>query len=199
MNILQINSSARSNGAFSTQLANVLATKLLNSHAGSTLVLRDLATNPHPVLDEATLAALMTAAEARTAAQAASVAKNDALIAEVQAADTLIIATPMYNFGITAQLKNWIDAIARAGVTFKYGTNGPEGLLIGKKVYVVLTRGGVHRGTTGDTIADYMRTVLGFLGMSQVEFIYAEGLNMGDEMQSKGISQAHSEIELAVA
>jgi len=199
MNILQINSSARSNGAFSTQLANVLATKLLNSHTGSTLVLRDLATNPHPVLDEATLAALITAAEARTAAQAASVARNDALIAEVQAADTLIIATPMYNFGITAQLKNWIDAIARAGVTFKYGTNGPEGLLIGKKVYVVLTRGGVHRGTTGDTIADYMRTVLGFLGMSQVEFIYAEGLNMGDEMQSKGISQAHSEIELAVA
>ncbi|MDW5415976.1 NAD(P)H-dependent oxidoreductase [Iodobacter sp. CM08] len=199
MNILQINSSARSNGAFSTQLANVLATKLLNSHTGSKLVLRDLATNPHPVLDEATLGALMTAAEARTTAQAASVAKSDALIAEVQAADTLIIAAPMYNFGITAQLKNWIDAIARAGVTFKYGANGPEGLLTGKQVYVVLTRGGVHRGTASDTIADYMRTVLGFLGMSNVEFIYAEGLNMGDEMQNKGISQAHSEIELAVA
>jgi FMN-dependent NADH-azoreductase len=199
MNILQINSSARSNGAFSTQLANVLATKLLNSHAGSTLVLRDLATHPHPVLDEATLAALMTAAEARTAAQAASVARNDALIAEVQAADTLIIAAPMYNYGITAQLKNWIDAIARAGVTFKYGTNGPEGLLTNKQVYVVLSRGGIYRGTVSDTMADYMRTVLGFLGMKKVEFIYAEGLDMGDEMQRKGISQAHSEIELAVA
>jgi FMN-dependent NADH-azoreductase len=199
MNILQINSSARSNGAFSTQLANVLAEKLLAGNAGSKLVLRDLAINPHPVLDEATLGALMTAAEARSPEQAASVARSDALIAEVQAADNIIIAAPMYNFGITAQLKNWIDAIARAGVTFKYGANGPEGLLTGKQVYVVLTRGGVHRGTAGDTIADYMRTVLGFLGMSKVEFIYAEGLNMGDEMQSKGISQAHSEIELAVA
>lgn len=198
MNILQINSSARSNGAFSTQLANELAEKLQQQH-NATLVLRDLATNPHPVLDEATLGALMTPSEARTTEQAATVAKNDALIAEVQAADTLILAAPMYNFGITAQLKNWIDAIARAGVTFQYSANGPEGLLTGKKVYVILTRGGVHRGTSGDTIAAYMSTVLGFLGMSDVEFIYAEGLNMGDEMQNKGLNAAHSEIELALA
>lgn len=198
MNILQINSSARSSGAFSTQLANELAEKLQQQHNAS-LVLRDLATNPHPVLDEATLGALMTASEARTTEQAAAVAKNDELIAEVQAADTLILAAPMYNFGITAQLKNWIDAIARAGVTFKYGANGPEGLLTGKKVYVILTRGGVHRGTSGDTIAAYMSTVLSFLGMSDVEFIYAEGLNMGDEMQHKGLNEAHSEIELALA
>ncbi|AZN36962.1 FMN-dependent NADH-azoreductase [Iodobacter ciconiae] len=199
MNILQINSSARSTGAFSTQLANVLAEKLLASHAGSTLVLRDLAINPHPTLDEAALVALMTATEARSLEQATSVARSDTLIAELQAADTLIIAAPMYNFGITAQLKNWIDAITRAGVTFKYGANGPEGLLTDKQAYVVLTRGGVHRDTANDTIADYMRTILNFLGISKVEFIYAEGLNMGDEMQSKGISQARSEIELAVA
>ena len=107
-------------------------------------------------------------------------ALDDALIAEVQAADVVVLGVPMYNFGVPAQLKNWIDAIARAGVTFRYTANGPEGLLKGKKVYVALTRGGKYRDTPADTQVPYLKTVLGFLGMTDVQFVYAEGLAMGD-------------------
>ena len=109
--------------------------------------MRDLASNPHPALDEAALGALFTPAEQRTAEQSARVALDDALIAEIQAADVLVLGVPMYNFGVTTQLKNWIDAIARAKVTFQYTANGPEGLLKDKKVYVALTRGGFYRDT----------------------------------------------------
>ena len=101
------------------------------------------------------------------------------MIAEIQAADVVVLGVPMYNFGVPAQLKNWIDAISRAGVTFRYTENGPEGLLKGKKVYVALTRGGKYRNTPADTQVPYLQTVLTFLGMTDVQFVYAEGLAMG--------------------
>ncbi|WP_028454278.1 FMN-dependent NADH-azoreductase [Chitinilyticum litopenaei] len=197
MNILQINSSARSSGSQSTELANAIVASLLARQPDAAVSVRDLARNPHPVLDEAALTALMTPEDARSPEQAARVALDDALIAEVQAADVLVLGVPMYNFSVTGLLKNWIDAICRARVTFRYTENGPEGLLTGKKVYVALTRGGVHRDSASDTQVPFLKTVLGFLGMHDVEFIYAEGMAMPDAPDS--LARARSDIDAVLA
>ena len=101
----------------------------------------------------------------------------------------------MYNFAISSQLKNWIDAIARAGVTFRYTENGPEGLLKGRKVFVACARGGRYRGTPADTQTPYLQTVLGFVGLTDVRFVYAEGLNMGEEAARQGFAEAEADIE----
>ena len=198
MNILQINSSARrltdDQGSVSTRLANELTAGLRAANPAATVTVRDFAVNPLPVLDEAALGALFTPVEARTSEQAERVALNDQLIAELLAADAVVIGTPMINFGISAQLKNWIDAIARAGVTFAYGEKGPVGLVTGKKVYVVSARGGIHRDQPRDQVVSYLRTVLAFLGMTDVEFIYAEGLNMGPEAADRGLTEARAQI-----
>ncbi|HMX15978.1 MAG TPA: NAD(P)H-dependent oxidoreductase [Rhodocyclaceae bacterium] len=199
MNILQINSSARSTGSHSTTLADDIAARTRAAHPGASLTVRDLAAKPHPALDEAALSALFTPETQRSAEQAARVALDDALIAEVQAADVLILGVPMYNFGVSTQLKNWIDAISRARVTFRYTENGPEGLLTGKTVYVALTRGGIHRDRASDTVVPYLRTVLGFLGMTDLRFVYAEGLGMGPEAERQGLAGARVEIDALFA
>lgn len=199
MNILQINASARRNGANSTQLANTIVARLKSANPGATLTLRDLAITPHPVLDEAALGALFTPADQRTPAQAERVALDDALIAEIQAHDTIVLGVPMYNFGIPVQLKSWFDAIARAGVTFRYTASGAEGLLKGKKVYVALARGGVYRDTANDTQVPYLKMMLGFLGMTDVSFVYAEGLAMGADAVTKGFAQAETDLIAALA
>lgn len=199
MNILQINSSARpvqnGEGSFSTRLAGELVARLRAAEPAARLQLRDLAQQPHPALDEEALQALFTPAEQRSPAQAARAALDQALIEQVQAADVLVLAVPMINFGIPAQLKHWIDAIAKAGVTFRYTAQGPVGLLEGKRAYVVLARGGIHRDQPADTMVPYLRTVLAFLGITAVEFIYAEGLNMGPEAQARGLAQAREQIQ----
>lgn len=194
MKILQINSSARSAGANSTRLADAVTTRLKAANPGAVVELRDLAAHPHPVLDEAALGALFTPAEQRTPEQAARVALDDALIAQLQSADAIVLGVPMYNFGVPVQLKTWIDAIARAGVTFRYTENGPEGLVKGKKVYVALARGGIYRDTPADSQVPYLKGVLGFLGMTDVEFIYAEGLAMGPETADKAFAEAEAAI-----
>lgn len=199
MNILQINASARREGANSTKVANSVVARLKAANPAATLTLRDLAVTPHPVLDEAALGALFTPADQRTPEQAARVALDDALIAEIQAHDTLVLGVPMYNFGVPVQLKAWIDAIARAGTTFRYTATGPEGLLTGKTVYVALARGGLYRDTPNDSQVPYLKAVLGFLGMTDVRFIYAEGLAMGPEALAKGFAQAEQDIEAALA
>lgn len=199
MNILQVNGSVRANGSNSTRLADAITARLRSQQPDACLVLRDLATHPHPVLDAAALAALSTPATERTAEQAARVALDDALIAEVQAADVIVLGVPMYNFGIPAQLKAWIDAIARAGVTFRYTEQGPEGLLRNKKVYVGLARGGLYRDTPADSQVPYLRNVLGFFGLTDIEFVYAEGLNMGPESAHKALREAEAHIEKLVA
>lgn len=198
MNILQVNSSARADASVSTRLASELTTRLAAAAPGASVVVRDLQRQPLPQLDEAALQALFTPAEQRTAAQAARVAQDDALIAEIQAADVVVLGVPMINFAITSQLKNWIDAISRAKVTFQYTANGPEGLLKGKKVYAVLARGGKYRDSVADSQVPYLRQVLGFLGMTDIEFIYAEGLSMGPEAEAAALAEARSRIaELA--
>ncbi|HHC6480415.1 TPA: FMN-dependent NADH-azoreductase [Vibrio parahaemolyticus] len=157
------------------------------------LTVRDLAANPLPVLDFAVATALR-ATEDLSQEQQAVVDLSDTLIEEVKAADTLVIAAPMYNFTIPTQLKNWIDLIARAGVTFKYTENGVQGLIEGKKAIVVTTRGGIHKDSPTDNVTPYLRTVLGFVGITDVEFVYAEALNMGEDAASKGISEAQSQL-----
>jgi FMN-dependent NADH-azoreductase len=198
MNILQINASARSEGAQSTRLADIIVEHLRAGNPDAELVLRDLARNPHPVLDEPALQALFTDPEARTAEQRARVALDDALIAEIQAADTVVLGVPMYNFGVSAQLKNWLDAIARARVTFRYTENGPEGLLKDKTVFVALARGGKYRDTAADSQVPYLKMILGFLGMTDVRFIYAEGLAMGPESVDRAFAEAEAEIASAL-
>lgn len=199
MNILQINTSARvyenEQGSQSTRLANELVAKLVAATPGAQLTVRDLARQPQPALDEAALQALFTPAEQRTPEQAARAALDDALIAEVQAADVLVLGVPMYNFSVSAQFKNWIDAIVKARTTFRYTENGVEGLLKGKKVYAVLTRGGKYRDQPADSQVPYLRTVLGFVGMSDVEFIYAEGLAMGPDAEAAGLAEARGQID----
>lgn len=199
MNILQINASIRREGANSTRIAESIVARLRAANRDAQLTLRDLAINPHPTLDGVALGALFTPAEQRTPEQAARVALDDMLIAEVQQADAIVLGVPMYNFGIPAQLKSWIDAIARNGVTFRYTEKGPEGLLKGKKVYVGLARGGRYRGTDGDSQVPYLKTVFGFLGLTDVQFVYAEGLNMGPEAAQQGFAQAEADLDAAFA
>lgn len=199
MNILQVNSSARREGSHSTRLANRIVARLREADPSATLTVRDLTATPHPILDEVALAALFTPPSQRTPGQAARVALDDALIAEIAAADVVVLGVPMYNFGVPAQLKNWIDAISRAGVTFRYTEKGPEGLLGGKQVYVALARGGKYRNTPADTQVPYLATVLGFLGMTDVRFVYAEGLAMGADAERDALTAAYAEIEEAVA
>jgi len=199
MKVLQINASARRDGANSTKVANSVVAGLQAKNPSAQITLRDLAANPVTVLDEAALGALFTPAEQRNAAQNAVVAEYDALIAELQAHDVIVLGVPMYNFGVPVQLKSWIDAVARAGLTFRYTATGPEGLLKGKTVYVALARGGLYRDTANDSQVPYLKSVLGFLGLTDVRFIYAEGLNMGPEAAAKGFAQAQIDLAAALA
>ena len=198
MNILQIHSSARADGSHSSRLAHAIVERMhaaLPDGVDAAITLRDLGRTPHPELNETALQALFTPAERRTAEQAARVALDDALIAELQAADVVVLGVPMYNFGVPAQLKNWIDAISRAKVTFQYTAKGPEGLLKGKKVYIALTRGGQYRNTPADTQVPYLKTVLSFLGMTDIQLVYAEGLAMGPDAEQQALASAHSQIK----
>ena len=132
------------------------------------------------------------------AEQAELVQRSDQLIAELQAADVLVLGVPMYNFGIPSTLKSYFDHIARAGVTFRYTANGPEGLVKGKKAYVLAARGGLYQGTPKDSQTTYLRDFLAFIGIDEVEFVYAEGLNMGAEQHDQAQAAAQQRIaELA--
>jgi FMN-dependent NADH-azoreductase len=170
-----------------------LVAKLAAAHPGARVTVRDLGAQAHPVLDEAALGALFTPAEQRTAAQAARVALDDALIAEVQAADIVVIGAPMYNFGMPVQLKAWFDAIARAGVTFRYTAEGPEGLLKDKKVFVASARGGVYP-QDADPQVPHIRMLLNFLGMTDHQFIYSSGQAMGPDAAAKGQAEADAAV-----
>ncbi|HHX8272524.1 TPA: FMN-dependent NADH-azoreductase [Vibrio diabolicus] len=173
--------------------SNKLVEDFIKNVEQDKLTVRDLAANPLPVLDFAVATALR-ATEDLSQEQQAVVELSDTLIEEVKAADTLVIAAPMYNFTIPTQLKNWIDLIARAGVTFKYTENGVQGLIEGKKAIVITTRGGIHKDSPTDNVTPYLRTVLGFVGITDVEFVYAEALNMGEDFAAKGISEAQSQL-----
>ena len=197
--LLKINASLFSANGQSSQLTERFAAAWQASHPGSRVVERDLAANPVPHLDGARFMAFVAKPEERSAEQQAVVDFSDALIAELRAADAIVIGLPMYNFGIPSQLKAYFDHIARAGVTFRYTANGPEGLITGKKVYMLATRGGVYAGTPQDSQTAYVRDFLGFIGITDLEFIYAEGLNMGDESKNAALAQAHQSLAALTA
>lgn len=197
MNILQINSSLRGANSESTRVAANIVAKLRAANPGASVTVRDLGTNPHPVLDEAALGALFTPADQRTAEQAARVAQDDALIAEIQAADAVVIGAPMYNFGMPVQLKAWFDAIARAGVTFRYTESGAEGLLKNKKVFVATSRGGIYPADA-DPQVPHIRMLLNFLGMVDATFVYSSGQALGPDAAGKGQAEADA-IVAAIA
>ncbi len=143
-----------------------------------------------PHLDEERVLAFSTPAELQTPAQQQITAQSDTLIEELKQAQIIVIGVPMYNFGIPSTLKTYFDHIARAGITFKYTDNGVQGLLKGKKVYVFATRGGIHLGTPFDTQTDYIRNFFAFIGMTDIEFIYAEGLNKGEDAKNVALAKA---------
>ncbi|QSX40669.1 FMN-dependent NADH-azoreductase [Shewanella cyperi] len=168
-----------------------LVNQLLSQMSEVEVTVRDLAADPLPVLD-GEIASGLRGGDSLSERQQQALALSDSLIAELKAHDTLVIAAPMYNFGIPTQLKNWIDLVARAGVTFTYTEQGPVGLIQGKKAIVITTRGGVHKDAASDHVVPYLKTVLGFIGISEVEVVYAEALNMGPEASEQGLSQARN-------
>lgn len=199
MNVLKITSSARGQVSESTRLADNYITALRAVQPELKVVTRDLAADALPHIDGNVLGAFFTPAEQRTVEQQALIARSDALVAELQAADAIVLAVPMYNFGIPSTLKAYFDWIARAGVTFKYTPTGPVGLLADKPVTVFAARGGLYQGTPHDTQTGYLKDFLGFIGLKSVEFVYAEGLNMGDELRAKAEAEAASRIAELVA
>lgn len=198
MNILQLNSSLRGAQSESIRVANAITAKLLAANPDATVTVRDLVGNKHPILDEATLGALFTPADQRTPEQAARVAKDDALIAEAQAADVIVMGAPMYNFAMPVQLKGWFDAVARAGVTFRYTEAGQEGLLKNKKVYVAAARGGIYPQGADPQVPQIV-TLLNFLGMKDHTFVYSAAQSMGPEAAAKGQADADQAIEAVFA
>lgn len=198
-NLLQINSSIFSSGGQSTQLADQFVAAWRVNQPDAQVTVRDLAQQPLPHLDAQRVLAFFAQSETRTLEQQTFVAESNALIDELKQAEVIVIGLPMYNFGIPSTLKAYFDQIARAGVTFRYTENGPEGLLAGKKAYIFATRGGLYAGTPLDSQTGYVRNFLGFLGITDVEFIYAEGLNMGDLNKEAALAEAQQQIAKLVA
>ncbi|MDP3294364.1 MAG: NAD(P)H-dependent oxidoreductase [Nevskia sp.] len=192
--LLQINASLFAGHGQSSQLADRFVATYLAAHPGSSKLLRDVASDPVPHLDGLRFAAFTTPAAERTAEQNSVIAYSDALIAELKSADVLVLGLPMYNFGVPSQLKSWIDHIARAGETFRYTAEGPVGLVTGKKAYVFATRGGLYAGTALDTQTSYVRDFLRFIGISEVAFVYAEGIAYGPEQKDAAITRANDAI-----
>ena len=188
MKTLQINTSLFGAAGQSTTLASELVARL-----GGKVIVRDLAKDPVPHLDGARFGAFLAKPEARTPAQQAVIEYSDQLIGELREADAIVIGLPMYNFGLPSTLKAYFDHIARAGVTFKYTDKGAVGLLTGKKAYLVVARGGVYGDAHAHT--SYVRDFLAFIGITDVECIYAEGLAISPASREAGLAKARRSID----
>jgi FMN-dependent NADH-azoreductase len=193
--LLQINASINDDSGQSSQLANQFVAAFRTRIPNAKIVLRNVAAaEPVPHLNAERFGAFITKAEERNAEQHAVVAYSDKLIDELKQADVIVLGLPMYNFGVPSQLKAYFDHVARAGVTFKYTDKGPVGQLTGKKVYVFAARGGQYAGTPMDTQTSYVRDFLRFLGMADVEFVYAEGLAISPQSKEEALAKAVAEI-----
>ena len=195
MRLLQINASIFAKHGQSTRLADEFVAAWSASNPDAQVVVRDLAEETVPHLDAERFGAFLAKPGELTPEQQGVVDHSDALIDELKRADVLVLGLPMYNFGVPSTLKAYIDHVARAGATFKYTDKGPVGLLTGKKAYVFATRGGIYAGTPLDTQTAYVRDMLRFLGIDDVEFVYAEGLAIGAERKTAALSQAQRAIE----
>lgn len=195
--ILLLTSSPRAE-SLSTTIAVELADKLRAQNPGSTVVRRDLAASPLPHINEAFTTAIRKSADAHSAEEAAASKASDVLIDELLAADTLVIGTGLINFNIYSSLKAWIDHVVRAGRTFSYTENGPVGLAKGKKAYIVLASGGVYSEGPAAALnhaVPYLKWILTFIGITDVETVYVEGLAMGPEAAEKAIGAAKARTE----
>ncbi|SUU89060.1 FMN-dependent NADH-azoreductase [Aminobacter aminovorans] len=166
------------------------------------LVVRDLVVNPLPHIDADYATGIYTPAEDRTQRQAEVVGVSDAVLDELFAANTVILATGFINFNISSTLKSWVDHVARSGKTFAYGENGPAGLVTGKKVYIVLASGGIYSEGAAvqmDHAIPYLRSVLGFIGMTDVEVIRIEGVGMGPDAVTAALAKATAKVDALVA
>jgi len=197
--LLQINSSIFSDGGQSSQLAERFVAAWRAANPGANVTRRDLAGDPVPHLDAARFAAFITKPEDRTPEQRAAADYSDRLIAELKAADAVVLGLPMYNFGLPSTLKAYFDQLGRAGHTFKYTDKGSVGLLTGKKAYVFAARGGLYKGTALDTQTAYVRHFLGFIGITDVEFVYAEGLAISEASKTASLEQARRDVESLTA
>lgn len=196
--ILHIISSPKAEQSFSIKLGNAIIEKLKIAYPGSTVKESNLVKKQFPHLEEAHLASFFTPAENRTPENIEAVRHSDEAIQEIMDADIIVIGAPLYNFGIHSTLKAWIDHIARAGITFRYDENGPEGLIKGKKVYVAMSSGGIYsEGPMQgyDFVAPYLKTVLGFLGMTDLEIIRAEGTSF-PVVQDTAVEKALDTVEV---
>lgn len=192
--VLIIESSARQQDSFSRQLTRQFISQWQSVHPGDQITVRDLALNPVPHLDADMLGGWMKPEEQRSATDKASLQRSNELTDELLAADVLVMAAPMYNFAIPSTLKAWLDHVLRAGTTFKYTETGPQGLLTGKKAYVLTARGGIYAGSPADHQEPYLRQVMAFIGIHDVTFIHAEGMNLGGDFQEKGLNQAKARL-----
>lgn len=199
--ILLATSSPRAD-SFSTRIATEFAEGLLAANPGSSLTRRDLAANPIPHINGDFASGVRKPREAQTSAEAAEVQFSDELVDELLAADQLVIGTGLLNFNISSNLKSWIDQIARAGKTFRYGPNGPEGLVTAKKAYVVLASGGIYSEgamTAFDHATPYLKAVFGFIGITDIALIRVEGVGRGPEAAANALSSARSRIASLIA
>ncbi len=192
--LLQIHASLSSDNGESSHLSDRLAAQWLVQNPDGEVIRHDLAIDPIPHLDAEIFSAWRTPVAERSLTQQRHAARSEQLIAELQAAQTVVIAAPMYNFGIPSTLKAWIDQVTRAGLSFRYGANGPEGLITGKRAVVITTRGGKHEGTAADGVVPYLKQVLGFIGIQDVEIVYAEGLAM-EALRELSLNHAQTQID----
>jgi FMN-dependent NADH-azoreductase len=198
--VLVLASSALGEASVSNRLVREAVARLRAQDPGVRIVTRDLGANPVPHLG-GDAAAVIGGAEPVNAAQAAARALSDELIAEVKAADTIVIVAPMYNFGIASTLKSWFDHVLRAGVTFRYAESGPAGLLDGKRAIVVESRGGLFSegpAQAFDFQEPYIRHLLGFIGITDVTFVRAEKLAFGPESREQALDAARAQLGLVI-
>ena len=193
--VLQLNTSLFGEQGQSSKLSRDFIKAWRRHSPQDRIITRDLAKDPVPHLTAERFQAFLTPAAERTPEQRRVVAYSDALIEELRQADVIVLGLPMYNFGVPSTLKAYFDHVARAGETFRYTGNGPVGLLTGKKAYVFAARGGHYAGTSSDTQTAYVRQILGFMGIEDVEFVYAEGLAIGEASKETALARARDVID----
>ncbi len=197
--LLHINTSLFASEGQSSALAARYVERWRRNHPEGRVIERNLSEQPVAHLDAERFGAFLADEAKLTPLQRQALDESNTFIDELRAADTVVIGLPMYNFGIPSMFKAWIDHVARPGVTFRYTENGPVGLLADRKVMVFAARGGVYQGTPMDTQTDYVTHVLNFIGLHDIEFVYAEGLALGDDRQRQALAKAHSTIDALAA
>ena len=195
MNILFVTSSSRGSASYSNRVATNVLTELRSRNPGARVTVRDLGREPLPHINDDFVTATRSATMPQTDEQRALLAHSEALVDELLAADVIVIAAPMINFSIPSNLKAWIDYVARAGRTFRYSEKGPEGLVTGKQVIIVAARGGVYAGNPAlDFQVPYLKSVLGFLGMTDVEVLEVEGTAYGPDAAENAVTAATAKL-----